>query len=156
MTTDAPQATDAVHSTGAADLHDQVHDHADAHEHEHEHDHDRLVREIDALSLRQALLDFEMANARVLDLTARLVEANARVVRLQTELDAFSSVSDERVASATAEIGVLRESVLAIDAAKVQAEAAAARDRAELAAIRSSRTFRTARLVKRVVGRIRS
>jgi hypothetical protein len=40
-----------------------------------------LTRQIDALSLAQALVDFEMANARVLDLTARLVEANERVAR---------------------------------------------------------------------------
>ena len=57
-------------------------------------EHDRLAREIDALSLRQALLDFEMANARVLDLTARLVEANTRVLKLQRELDGFTAAAD--------------------------------------------------------------
>ena len=54
-----------------------------------------LRREMDALSLTQALLDFEMANARVLDLTARLVEANGRVLGLQAEADAARRTIDE-------------------------------------------------------------
>jgi chromosome segregation ATPase len=59
-----------------------------------------LKAEIDALSLGQALVDFELANARVLDLTARLVEANERVRRFGREADAargsLQAVSDDR------------------------------------------------------------
>jgi chromosome segregation ATPase len=59
-----------------------------------------LQQQIDALSLRQALVDFELANARVLDLTARLVEANERIRRFAREADAarcsVQAVSDDR------------------------------------------------------------
>jgi hypothetical protein len=43
---------------------------------------------LDQISLDQALLDFEVANARVIDLTKRLVEATDELVLLrhQTEL----------------------------------------------------------------------
>jgi hypothetical protein len=46
-----------------------------------------LREEIDRLSLEQALRDFEVANARVVDLTQRLISANDKVVEQQTELD---------------------------------------------------------------------
>jgi hypothetical protein len=45
--------------------------------------------EMDELSLRQALMDFEVANARVLDLTQRLVEAQAVITQLRTELESL-------------------------------------------------------------------
>lgn len=40
---------------------------------------------VDALSLEQALQDFEVANARVLDLTHRLTELNRELVDLRSE-----------------------------------------------------------------------
>jgi hypothetical protein len=46
-----------------------------------------LREEIDRLSLEQALRDFEVANARVIDLTQRLISANDKVVAQQQELD---------------------------------------------------------------------
>ncbi len=46
-----------------------------------------LEREMDRLSLEQAVRDFEIANARVIDLTQRLISANGRVVELQQDLD---------------------------------------------------------------------
>lgn len=46
-----------------------------------------LQSELDDLSLRQALVDFEVANARVLDLTRRLMEAQAEITELRSELD---------------------------------------------------------------------
>ncbi len=46
-----------------------------------------LEREMDRLSLEQAVRDFEIANARVIDLTQRLISVNERVVELQQELD---------------------------------------------------------------------
>ena len=46
-----------------------------------------LEKEIGLLSLDQALRDFEIANARVIDLTQRLIAANNRVVALQRESD---------------------------------------------------------------------
>ena len=42
---------------------------------------------LDNLSLQQALVDFEIANARVLDLTRRLMEAHAENSELRAELD---------------------------------------------------------------------
>lgn len=42
---------------------------------------------LDELSLTQALLDFEIANARVIDLTHRLVEANRLIEELRQEVD---------------------------------------------------------------------
>jgi hypothetical protein len=46
-----------------------------------------LARELDRLSLTQALLDFEVANARVTDLTQRLIEASNEIAALRAELD---------------------------------------------------------------------
>ena len=45
-----------------------------------------LESEMHALSLTQALVDFEVANARVLDLAQRLVEAEAMISQTKTEL----------------------------------------------------------------------
>jgi hypothetical protein len=42
---------------------------------------------MDAISLEQALLDTELANARVIDLTRRLQEAHGELHRLRTQLD---------------------------------------------------------------------
>jgi hypothetical protein len=46
-----------------------------------------LPRLIDQISLEAALLDFEVANARVVDLTKRLVEATDDLIRLQNETE---------------------------------------------------------------------
>lgn len=46
-----------------------------------------LSHELDRLSLTQALLDFEVANARVTDLTQRLIEAANEIGSLHDELD---------------------------------------------------------------------
>lgn len=46
-----------------------------------------LEKELDGLSLQQALLDFEVANARVMDLTQRLVEATATITDFRSELE---------------------------------------------------------------------
>jgi hypothetical protein len=46
-----------------------------------------LKEELDRLSLTQALVDAEMATARVIDLTERLVDARQQLVRLRTELE---------------------------------------------------------------------
>lgn len=46
-----------------------------------------LNRELDRLSLDQALLDFEVANVRVTDLTQRLIEAANEIAALRAELD---------------------------------------------------------------------
>ena len=45
-----------------------------------------LKEEIDRLSLEQALRDFEIANARVVDLTQRLISSNDKVISLQREI----------------------------------------------------------------------
>lgn len=46
-----------------------------------------ITAAMDALSLEQALLDTELANARVIDLTRRLLEAHAEVERLRGQID---------------------------------------------------------------------
>ena len=42
---------------------------------------------MDELSLTQALVDFDIANARVIDLTQRLIEANKLTEDLRREVD---------------------------------------------------------------------
>ncbi len=117
---------------------------------------DSLGREIDALSLRQALLDFEMANARVLDLTARLVEANARVVKLQAELDSFTAVASASSLIVTAELDAMRGQLLAATESCAHAEVVASAARSELAAVHASRSFRVARRLSQLMARVRS
>ena len=46
-----------------------------------------LSRELDRLSLTQALVDFEVANSRVTDLTQRLIDAANEIAALKAELD---------------------------------------------------------------------
>ena len=48
-----------------------------------------LERELDRLSLNQALLDVEVANARVVDLTQRLIGAGQELVAVRRELEAL-------------------------------------------------------------------
>jgi predicted nucleic acid-binding Zn-ribbon protein len=48
---------------------------------------DTLEDELDRLSLTQALVDAEMATARVIDLTERLVDARQQIVNLRSELE---------------------------------------------------------------------
>src|SRR2546423_1679543 len=48
---------------------------------------DPFQEEMDELSLRQALVDFDVANARVVDLTQRLVEAQGTISDLRTQLE---------------------------------------------------------------------
>jgi hypothetical protein len=43
-----------------------------------------LTRTVDRISLEQALKDFEVANARVLDLTHRLTELNQELLELRS------------------------------------------------------------------------
>jgi chromosome segregation ATPase len=127
-----------------------------------------LKTEIDSLSLGQALVDFELANARVLDLTARLVEANERVRRFGREADAargsVQAVSDDRdrmgadlshvrseLARVAADSLELRRVIEHRDARVAELEGEiAARDgqvvaaHSEMAALRASTTFRVA------------
>lgn len=42
--------------------------------------------DLDGISLEQALIDFEVANARVIDLTARLTSLSQELVQAKTEL----------------------------------------------------------------------
>ena len=46
-----------------------------------------IDKELDRLSLTQALVDFEVANARVTDLTQRLIDAANEIAALRQELD---------------------------------------------------------------------
>lgn len=54
-----------------------------------------LERELDRLSLNQALLDVEVANARVVDLTQRLIGAGHELVTVRQELEALRREHEE-------------------------------------------------------------
>jgi chromosome segregation ATPase len=45
-----------------------------------------LDGQLDTLSLEQALIDFERANARIIDLTQRLLEASDEIIELKEKL----------------------------------------------------------------------
>jgi hypothetical protein len=67
-----------------------------------------MEEELDRLSLTQALVDAEMATARVMDLTERLVDARQQLVKLRGDLEHLRieyvqyRVEQERVQSSTA------------------------------------------------------
>ena len=67
-----------------------------------------LEEELDRLSLTQALVDAEMATARVVDLTERLVDARKQIVNARSELEHLRieytqyRVEQERVQSSAA------------------------------------------------------
>lgn len=48
-----------------------------------------MSAQIDRLSLEQSLRDFEVANARVVDLTRRLLEANEQIRILEVKIEAL-------------------------------------------------------------------
>lgn len=54
-----------------------------------------LAAELDRLSLAQALRDAEVANARVVDLTQRLIGAGDELLATRRELDALRREHDE-------------------------------------------------------------
>lgn len=54
-----------------------------------------LERELDRLSLNQALLDVEVANARVVDLTQRLIGAGQELVAVRRELEVLRREHEE-------------------------------------------------------------
>jgi len=78
------------------------------------------TEEMDRLNLEQALIDFEIANARVVDLTGRVTALTSEVLKLRSEL------------------GMVKLRV-----GQAEAEAAAAAN--HLAEIRSSLAFRVSR-----------
>ncbi|MHB8508789.1 MAG: hypothetical protein ACYDGR_09100 [Candidatus Dormibacteria bacterium] len=67
---------------------------------------DNLQQEMDMISLEQALVDFEMANRRVTDLTQRLIAATEenRILRKELELMRFRAFVVHRLRA----IGPLR------------------------------------------------
>jgi predicted nucleic acid-binding Zn-ribbon protein len=97
---------------------------------------DEVTSQIDRESLRQALRDFEIANARVVDLTARLTEMHEKVRHLQHLL------SVEQVENAA-----VRER-----AARLESDADAARS--ALATVHGSRSFRAAQLSGRIARKV--
>ncbi len=46
-----------------------------------------LEEQLDRLSLTQALVDADMATARVIDLTERLVDARDQIINMRSELE---------------------------------------------------------------------
>lgn len=86
--------------------------------------------DLDRLSLVQCLQDFEVANARVMDLTARLTGLNSTVVAQTSELEKLRRRNR-----------VLRQQKQSL--------------KQELEAIQGSRSFRSAAAAARVVQRAR-
>ena len=72
---------------------------------------EELTRRLDRINLTQALLDFEIANARVLDLTSRVVDSNKRVLKLQAEADASRLALD----GARADIAELQRRIVEVE-----------------------------------------
>ena len=70
-----------------------------------------IVAAIDKLSLEQALLDTELANARVIDLTRRLLEAHAEVERVRLQLDGLERGELERVRAERDELAAFKSRV---------------------------------------------
>ena len=71
---------------------------------------------MDQLSVEQALRDFEVANARVVDLTRRLVESNEQIRQLEDRISSlrFRSLIFERP------IAVLKRSRLGVPLKKIR------------------------------------
>ncbi len=105
-------------------------------------DQQELSAQIDRLSLEQALLDVEVANARVLDLTARLVEANQRIATLSNDVDLLRQESAQVKVVAEVEVAAVRDEMLA--------------QQAHLDAQRSSTAFRWAAKVWNLRNAIKS
>jgi hypothetical protein len=57
---------------------------------------EELDTELSRLSLEQALVDFEIANARVVDLTQRLVAAGEEIAELRREVEVLRAEKRER------------------------------------------------------------
>lgn len=55
-----------------------------------------LAQAMDRLSLDQALIDFEVANARVVDLTQRLIAAGEEVAALRREVEVLRAERREQ------------------------------------------------------------
>jgi hypothetical protein len=62
--------------------------------------------DLDRVSLQQALRDFELANARVLDLTQRLIASEKRRTELENELNQLKVAREPRQSEPQGAIGV--------------------------------------------------
>lgn len=80
---------------------------------------------IDETSLVQALRDFEVANARVIDLTGRLVAASQEIIALKVDL-----------MTAQAQAAAVRADLASLQAANVAMDA-----------IRAGKVYRVARMI---------
>jgi hypothetical protein len=88
---------------------------------------DGIGAALDAVNLERALIDFEIANARVIDLTARLTEFSRDLLATRSELG----------------VAKLRLAELELQAA-------------ELAELKSSRAYRTARALGNAKASVRA
>jgi hypothetical protein len=88
-----------------------------------------IVSEMDAISLDQALKDFEVANARVMDLTSRLISVSKALADAEVDRAAMvASLADVTQRAATAE--------------------------KELVSVQASRSYRAIRMAGRLVRRV--
>jgi hypothetical protein len=71
-----------------------------------------ITAALDALSLEQALLDTELANARVVDLTRRLLDAHAEVERMRRQLDDVERGELDRLRAERDELAAFKQRLL--------------------------------------------
>ena len=98
---------------------------------------------LDELNLEQALIDTELANSRVVDLTGRLTSMSAEMLRLRAEVGNLQLV----LAQERAEVGSLH---LALAQEHDERQSL----RAELDDLNRSRAFRAARRVGHIKARL--
>jgi hypothetical protein len=108
-----------------------------------------IQRSMERISLEQALLDVEVANARVIDLTGRLVEANQRAAALRAENEELRG----RLTQTEAQIEVTVEARAAVLAER---EAHVAAQAAHLEAQKASTAYRWAAKVWNLRNAIRN
>jgi hypothetical protein len=96
--------------------------------------------DIDRVNLRQALLDFELANVRVVDLTSRLTTLHQQLLTAQHDLSVLRIAQGDHNAA-------VRDLMAGREFAEYERNVA----RAELHAVRVSRSYRIGRLITKAL-----
>lgn len=65
--------------------------------------------DLDGISLEQALIDFEVANARVMDLTSRLTSMSRELISARSELERIKVAQAVQSAAGTPAPGLVTE-----------------------------------------------
>lgn len=92
--------------------------------------------DLNDISLEQALIDFEVANARVIDLTQRLTSMNRELITARTDLETYKIRSRDEAAALRAELATVSYDLQHL--------------REHVALLQRSKSFRLLRLLGRV------